>query len=333
MVYEGKPITPNAGKIWEMIERYKSKTLFLAPTAVRILKKTDYDGAYIKQHDLKSLELVSVLGERCDPSTIRWLHERLPNSLIMDNWWQTESGWPIAAKMCNRKTFGPVIPTLPGSCGRLVPGYDLRVLDDDGNEVGPNELGNIVVKQPLPPSFMQTLWRNDQGFIEKYLTEFPGYYDTSDSGFIDDKGYVHIMTRTDDVIKPAGHRVSTGSLEEAINEVNGVVESATVGFIEEIRGEIPLAFIVLKDEIMNDKNRQEIIKDQVSKKVRTNVGDFAKLHGVIIVGRLPKTRSGKILRGTIKKIVNGQPYTVPATIEDQAALDEIKQATQDFLKL
>lgn len=206
--------------------------------------------------------------------------------------------------MCNISRFGPVFPTLPGSAGRLVPGYDVRILDNNGSEVGPNELGNIVIKQPLPPSFMQTLWRNDQGFIDKYLSDFPGFYATSDTGYIDNRGYVHIMTRSDDVIKPAGHRISTGSLEEAINEVSGVVESATVGIIDEIRGEIPLAFIVLKDQCSNDKEERARIAKLVEKRVRENIGDFAKLRGAIVVHRLPKTRSGKILRGTIRKIVN-----------------------------
>lgn len=330
--FEGKPIVPNVGKTWDLIEKYKSKCLYIAPTGLRIIKKLDYDGEYIKKADLSCLESVSVVGERCDPDTIRWIHRHIPHVLINDTWWQTESGVPMCGNLLNIREFGPMYPTLPGSVTRPVPGYDIRIFDEENNEVGPGVLGKVVIKLPMPPSFMLTLWGNDEAFIAKYLAETPGYYTTGDAGNKDEHGYVHIMTRVDDVINTAGHRISTGRLEEAVNETPGIVESAVVGYNDELRGECPLAFIILKGANFRDRPEAELneFRLAVNNKVRGDVGAFAKLFGVIIVNRLPKTKSGKILRGTMKKIVNKWEWKVPATVDDPTTLDEIISSFEEF---
>jgi len=229
------------------------------------------------------------------------------------------------------KDFKQVFPTLPGSVTRPVPGYDVKIFDEGNVEVAPDTLGKVVIKLPLPPAFMLTLWGNDEAFIEKYLAETPGYYTTGDAGVIDSNGYIHIMTRTDDVINTAGHRISTGRLEEVVNEHDEVVESAVVGYNQEVRGECPLAFVILKGKgDQNDEQKAAIAKEIVGK-IRADVGAFAKLEGVIFVTKLPKTRSGKILRGTIKKIVNNVEYKPPATIDDPTALDMITEKKDAWL--
>jgi len=244
--FEGKPVVPNAGVIWDRVQKYKVTSLYMAPTGVRVIKKEDYEGEWVKKYDLSSLDGFLLVGERCDPDTILWMHRHLPHVKINDTWWQTETGWPITGNLLNIDEFGKIFPTLPGSVTKPVPGYDVRIFDEDNNEVDPGELGKVVIKMPLPPSFMLTLWGNDQAFIDKYLAETPGYYTTGDAGFKDANGYLHIMTRMDDVINTCGHRISTGRLEEVINDHESVVESAVIGFNEEIRGECPLAFVILK---------------------------------------------------------------------------------------
>lgn len=305
--YEGKPITPNAGALWRICEEYKVTSLYVAPTAVRVVKKDDYEGEFIKKYDISSVRTVGLVGERCDPDTVHWLHKHLPNVILNDTWWQTETGWPISANLCNLRDFKTVFPTLPGSVTKSVPGYDVRVFDEGNHPIAAGQLGKVVIKLPLPPSFMLTLWKNDEAFIHKYLSDTPGYYTTGDAGMIDAHGYLHIMTRMDDVINTAGHRISTGRLEEVINEHDMVVESAVIGFDHEIRGECPLAFVILKGkqgyEALSLEQRNNIQKE-IMAKVRTDVGAFCRLEGVIFLNKLPKTRSGKILRGTIRKISN-----------------------------
>lgn len=331
--FEGKPIVPDPGITWRICEEYKVTSLYWAPTAVRVVKKEDYDGEYVKKSDLSHLRTVCLVGERCDPDTIHWVHRHLPHCLINDTWWQTETGWPISANLLNLRDFKTVFPTLPGSVTRSVPGYQVEVFDEANHPVPVNTLGKVVIKQPLPPAFMLTLWGNDQAFIDKYLAETPGYYTTGDAGMIDDKGYLHIMTRVDDVINTAGHRLSTGRFEEVVNEHDKVVESAVVGFDHSIRGETPLAFVILKGsqgcEALSQEERDTIAKE-INAKVREDIGAFARLEGVLFLNKLPKTRSGKILRGTIRKISNCMPYNFPATIDDASTLDIIKDLVLDY---
>jgi len=244
--FEGKPVTPNAGVIWRVCEQYKVTSLYMAPTGVRVIKKEDYEGEYVKKFDVSSVRTVCLVGERCDPDTIHWVHRHLPNVLINDTWWQTETGWPISANLLNLADFNTVFPTLPGSVTRAVPGYEVKIFDEGNHPVEAGQLGKVVIKLPLPPAFMLTLWGNDQAFIDKYLHETPGYYTTGDAGMIDSRGYLHIMTRMDDVINTAGHRISTGRLEEVVNEHESVVESAVIGYDDSLKGECPLAFVILK---------------------------------------------------------------------------------------
>ena len=304
--FEGKPVVPNPGVIWDRVQRYQVTSLYMAPTGVRVIKKEDYDGEWIKKYDTSSIDGFLLVGERCDPDTIHWIHRHFPHVKINDTWWQTETGWPITGNLLNTREFGKIFPTLPGSVTKPVPGYDVRIFGEDNVELGPNELGKVVIKMPLPPSFMLTLWGNNQAFIEKYLAETPGYYTTGDAGIKDENGYLHIMTRMDDVINTAGHRISTGRLEEVVNEHDSVVESAVIGYDEEVRGECPLAFVILRGAGTSDKTPEQLesMKREINDKVRADVGAFARLIGVIFMEKLPKTRSGKILRGTIRKIAN-----------------------------
>jgi propionyl-CoA synthetase len=237
----------------------------MAPTAVRVIKKDDYDGDWIKKYDTSSINSLALVGERCDPDTIHWIHKHLPHVIINDTWWQTETGWPICCNLLNEKRWGKVYPTLPGSVTKAIPGYDVQILDDHNKQVEPNILGKVCIKMPLPPSFMLTLWGNDEAFIQKYLADAPGYYTTGDAGVIDEKGYLSIMTRVDDVINTCGHRISTGRLEEVINEHDLVVESAVVGYDEDIRGECPLAFVVLRGKGTEGMSEAEI--KQIANKI------------------------------------------------------------------
>ena len=330
--FEGKPVTPNPGVVWDRVQKYKVTSLYMAPTGVRVVKKEDYNGDWVKKYDTSSLHGFLLVGERCDPDTINWINRNFPDVLINDTWWQTETGWPISANLINISEYGKVFPTLPGSVTKPVPGYDVRIFDDSNKECKPNELGKVVIKMPLPPSFMLTLWGNDQAFIDKYLAETPGYYTTGDAGIKDEHGYIHIMTRVDDVINTCGHRISTGRLEEVINNHDDVVESAVIGFNEEVRGECPLAFVILKGKGTHGLSQYQInaIKQQINAKVREDVGAFARLIGVIFMDKLPKTRSGKILRGTIRKIANGAEWKMPATIDDTSSISAIVQASAEF---
>jgi len=333
--FEGKPITPDAGVCWRVCEQYKVTSLYMAPTGVRVIKKEDYEGTLVKKYDVSTVKSFCVVGERCDPDTIHWMHKHFPHVLINDTWWQTETGWPICANLLNLKDFDTVFPTLPGSVTTPVPGYEVKIFNDANEAVEANALGKVVIKLPLPPAFMLTLWGNDKAFIDKYLAETPGYYTTGDAGMIDEHGYLHIMTRVDDVINTAGHRISTGRLEEVVNEHDSVVESAVVGYNHYVRGECPLAFVILKGsggyEALSQEERDKIAKE-INMKVRSDVGAFCRLEGVLFVNKLPKTRSGKILRGTMKKIVNKQEYKTPATIDDMSTLDMITEKREEFLK-
>ena len=329
--FEGKAVTPTEkGACWERAERYKATGLYMAPTAVRVIKKLDYTGEYVRKSDLSTVKNFLLVGERCDPDTIHWLHKLLPHVYINDTWWQTETGHVIGGQLLNTDKYGPILPTLPGSVTKPTPGFDVKIFNEANEEVQANELGKVVIKLPMPPGFMLTLWGNDEAFIEKYLAETPGYYTTGDAGIIDEKGYIHIMTRMDDVINTSGHRISTGRLEEVINEHESVVESAVIGFDDPTRGECPLAFCCLKGDGVSSMDSKEIedLKKAIQTKVREDVGAFAKLIGVIFMEKLPKTRSGKILRGTIRKIANEAPWGMPATIDDVTSIEAIEEESK-----
>ena len=331
--FEGKPVVPNAGVIWRVVEEYGVNSLYQAPTGVRVIKKEDYDGEWVKKYDVSSIHGFLLVGERCDPDTIHWIRKHFPHVLINDTWWQTETGWPITGNLLNMNEWGKVYPTLPGSVTKAVHGYDVRIFNEQNEQCAPNQLGKVVIKMPMPPAFMLTLWGNDQAFIDKYLSDTPGYYTTGDAGVIDEKGYIHIMTRMDDVINTSGHRISTGRLEEVVNEHDAVVESAVIGYNDEVRGECPLAYIILRASGTERTEEQlEQIKKEVNDRVRRDVGAFARLCGVIIMQKLPKTRSGKILRGTIRKISNGEVVKMPPTIDDPTSIQAITDAAQKWLQ-
>ena len=289
--------------------------LFTAPTAFRAIKKEDPEGAYMRKHDLRNFRTLFLAGERCDPDTLLWARERLQVPVI-DHWWQTETGWPIAA---NCVGLG-MLPVKPGSPTKSVPGYDVRVLDEDNREVAPTTIGSIAIRLPLPPGCLPTLWNNDEGYVRSYMSRYPGYYLTADAGYKDEDGYLWVMGRTDDIINVAGHRLSTGAMEEVLASHPDVAECAVVGVADEIKGEIPLGLIVLKAGAQRPAGA---IADELVASVRERIGPVAAFRTAVVVQRLPKTRSGKILRGTIKKIADGKEYRVPPTIDDPASLDEI----------
>jgi propionyl-CoA synthetase len=322
ILYEGKPIfTPDAGAFWRLIEEYKIKTLFTAPTAYRAIKKEDPDGELVKKYDISSLKNVFSAGERLDEPTYNWINQVLGKPVI-DNWWQTETGWAIATNPMGIEQM----PTKPGSATYPSPGFDIRILDDNGNEVPTNTQGNIAVKLPLPPSCLTTIWGDKERFIKGYLSDFSGYYTSGDGGYFDDEGYLFVMGRTDDVINVAGHRLSTGEIEEVIASHNAVAECAVVGIDDALKGQIPLGFVVLKAGV--DITKEELAKELVAK-VRESIGAIVCYKETIILKRLPKTRSGKILRKTMMCIVDNKPYTMPATIDDPAILDEVKEALNE----
>jgi propionyl-CoA synthetase len=319
IVYEGKPVgTPDAGAFWRVISEHKVAVLFTAPTALRAVKRDDPQGNFIRKYDLSSLRTLFLAGERADPDTIMWAEEHLGIPVI-DHWWQTETGWAIAA---NPVGLGQ-LPVKRGSATVAMPGYDVQVLDDGGHPVESGKLGNIVVKLPLPPSCLPTLWHADERFAAGYLDEFPGYFKTSDAGYRDEDGYVFVMGRTDDVINVAGHRLATGAMEEVLASHKDVAECAVVGAFDILKGEVPVGFLVVKSGVVRDLAQ---IEREVVELVRQRIGPVAAFKTAVAVSRLPKTRSGKILRSTIKKIVDGQSYTMPATLEDPAALSEIQTA-------
>ncbi|NNL17246.1 MAG: propionyl-CoA synthetase [Boseongicola sp.] len=319
MMFEGKPVgTPDAGAFWRIIEEYKISSLFTAPTAFRAIKKEDSKGQLVKDYDLSCLRTVFLAGERADPDTIKWLQDML-NVPVIDHWWQTETAWAIAG---NPVGLGQ-LPVKIGSPTVAMPGYDIQVLSDEGEQVPAGTLGNIVVKLPLPPSCLPTLWNADARFREAYLDEFPGYYKTSDAGYVDEEGYLFIMARTDDIINVAGHRLSTGAMEEIIGKHPDVAECAVIGIADQLKGQLPAGFLILNSD--SDGSAEQIEKDVV-KMVRDEIGPVAAFKIALTVPRLPKTRSGKILRGTMQKIADGEQWNMPATIDDPAILDEIETA-------
>jgi len=314
--YEGKPImTPDAGAFWRVISEHKVKTLFTAPTAYRAIKKEDPNGELTKKYDLSSLVNVFSAGERLDAYTYQWINDVL-GVPVVDNWWQTETGWAIASNLIGIE----VMETKPGSATMPSPGFAIEILDDEGNRLE-NDEGNIAIKLPLPPSCLATIWGDTQRFVDGYLSDFPGYYTSGDGGYFDEDGYLFVMGRTDDVINVAGHRLSTGEIEECISSHPDIAECAVIGSHDDLKGQIPVGFIVLKAN--SDKDDETISKELVSL-VRDKIGPIVCYKDSHLVMRLPKTRSGKILRKTIKAIVDGNSYTVPATIDDPTSLDEIK---------
>jgi propionyl-CoA synthetase len=319
VLYEGKPVgTPDAGAFWRVIEQHKVNCLFTAPTAFRAIRREDPEGELLHQYDISSLQSLFLAGERCDPDTLHWAEKQLEVPVI-DHWWQTESGWAMASNPMGIES----LTIKAGSPTVAVPGYDIRVLDDEGNEVARGETGNIVVRLPLPPGTLPTLWGNQQRYFDTYLSRFEGHYLTGDAGMMDDEGYLWVMSRIDDVINVAGHRLSTGALEEALASNPVVAECAVIGVEDELKGEMPLGFVVLNSGVQTDVAN---LKKELIQTVRSQVGPIATPRDVLVVPRLPKTRSGKILRGTMRKIAEGQDYRVPATIEDPSVLEEIAAA-------
>ena len=316
IIYEGKPIgTPDAGAFWRVISQHGVKTLFTAPTAFRAIKKEDPDGELCKKYDLSKFEALYLAGERLDPDTYHWARELLKVPVI-DHWWQTETGWAIVADCRGIEEF----PVKPGSATKPVPGYDVRILDHQGRELGPNQEGNVVVKLPLPPGTLSSLWRDDEKFVKSYMSNFPGFYETSDGGYIDEDGYVFIMGRMDDVINIAGHRLSTGAMEEVIANHPHVAECAVFGVHDQLKGETPMGLVVLKAGVQCDAGE---LGRELAAMVREKIGPIACYKETCIVVNLPKTRSGKILRGTMRCIANGKKYRMPSTIMDASVLDEI----------
>jgi propionyl-CoA synthetase len=319
ILYEGKPVgTPDPGAFWRLAAQHGVNALFTAPTAFRAIKKEDPRGAYMAKHDLSRFRTLFLAGERCDPDTLLWARERLGVPVI-DHWWQTETGWPIAA---NCVGLG-MLPVKPGSPTKTVPGYDVRVLDEDNRELPAGQIGSIAIRLPLPPGCLPTLWNNDAGYQASYLAKHPGHYLTGDAGYQDEDGYLYIMSRVDDIINVAGHRLSTGGMEEVLASHPDVAECAVIGVADEIKGEVPVGFVVTKAGVERDDG--EVIRELIER-VRERIGPVAAFKTSIVVKRLPKTRSGKILRGTMKRIAEGADYTVPATIDDPAILGEIAEA-------
>ena len=319
ILFEGKPVgTPDAGTFWRVISEHGVVSLFTAPTAFRAIKGQDPNGEFIKQYDLSKFRTLFLAGERADPDTIHWAEDKLGVPVI-DHWWQTETGWTIAG---NPLGLGQ-LPIKYGSPTVPMPGYHMEVLNDEGEPLAAGELGNIVVKLPLPPSCFPTLWNAEARFQEAYLDEFPGYYKTSDAGYIDEDGYLFIMARTDDIINVAGHRLSTGGMEEVIAGHKDVAECAVIGIADEMKGQLPMGFLVLN---AGCNREHEEIKKEVIALVREKIGPIAAFKNATVVLRLPKTRSGKILRGTMQKIADGMEWKMPATIDDPAILDEITEA-------
>ena len=323
IIYEGKPVgTPDPGAFWRMISEYKITTLFTAPTAFRAIKKEDPEGEHIKPYDLSHFRALFLAGERCDPDTLAWAQQHL-NVPVIDHWWQTETGWSIAANCLGIEQ----IPIKPGSPGRAVVGYDVQVLDEHHNEVPAGEMGDICIKLPLPPSCLPSLWNADQRFIDSYLSQHSGYYTTGDAGFIDEDGYIFVMSRTDDIINVAGHRLSTGGMEEVLASHPDIAECAVVGVKDAMKGQLPMGFVVLKATANRDEAE---LSAELIKLVREQIGPVAAFKLALVVKRLPKTRSGKILRGVMAKLADGTPFNMPATIDDPIILDELKQKLQSI---
>lgn len=316
LMYEGKPVgTPDAGAFWRVIEEYKVKTLFTAPTALRAIKKQDVAGEYIGKYDLSSLKALYLAGERADPDTIKWAEQNLKVPVI-DHWWQTETGWAIAANPMGIEN----LPLKYGSATKAMPGYEIVIVDDEGEPVANGVTANILIKRPMPPGCLPTLWQADAVMHEKYFANFEGYYETSDAGYVDDDGYLFIMARTDDIINVAGHRLSTGAMEEVIAGHKDVAECAVIGIADKLKGQNPIGLLILNDGV--SKSHDEIA-DECRLMVREAIGPVAAYRTSIVVERLPKTRSGKILRATLRKIADGEDYKMPATIDDPEILVEL----------
>ncbi len=319
VLYEGKPVgTPDPGAFWRVISEHNVKSLFTAPTAFRAIKKEDPTGEYVKKYDLSGLETLFLAGERCDPDTLAWAQQHLGVPVI-DHWWQTETGSSICANYAGIE----LLPIKPGSPTKPAPGYHLKVLDNDGNECKPGEIGALVAESPLPPGSFTTLWNAPERFESAYFETFPGHYETGDAGYIDEDGYVFVMARTDDVINVAGHRLSTGAMEEALSGHPDVAECAVMGAADELKGQLPVGLLVLN---ANTEKSDADICTEVIKRVREEIGPVAAFKNVVVVKRLPKTRSGKILRATMRSIADGTDYKMPATIDDPAILDEVTEA-------
>ena len=319
VLYEGKPVgTPDAGAFWRVISEHSVSTLFTAPTAFRGIRQQDPDGDHIDRYDLSGFRALFLAGERCDPETLRWAEDKLGVPVI-DHWWQTETGWPIAANCLGIER----LPIVPGSPTRPVPGWDVRAVDSDGQEVPSGQIGALVLKLPMPPGSSPTLWKADGRFREVYLSTFPGYYQTADAGYVDENGYLFVMSRTDDIINTAGHRLSTGAMEEVLAAHPDVAETAVIGVADELKGQVPVGFLVLKSGV--EREHEEIVAEVVQL-VRERIGPVASFKAAVVVERLPKTRSGKILRGTMRRIADGDEYTTPATIDDPVILEEMEDA-------
>ncbi len=321
VIYEGKPVgTPDAGAFWRVISEHDVSVMFTAPTAFRAIKRVDSDAEFLKKYDMSRFRALFLAGERCDPDTLNWAVDILGVPVI-DHWWQTETGWAIAANCIGLEQ----LPVKPGSPTKAVPGYDVQILDEDGREQKAGEIGRIMIKLPLAPGCLPTLWQNDDRYVESYLSAQPGYYLTGDAGMKDEDGYLFIMSRIDDIINVAGHRLSTGGMEEVLASHPDVAECAVIGVADQLKGELPVGLVVLKSGVSHS---HEEIAGQLVALVREKIGPVAAFKKVAVVERLPKTRSGKILRGTMKRIADGQEYKMPATIDDPAILSEIDEALQ-----
>ncbi len=322
VLFEGKPVgTPDAGVYWRVASQHDVACLFTAPTAFRAIKREDPDGLLIKRYDLTRFRTLFLAGERTDPDTLAWAQEKL-NVPVIDHWWQTETGWPICANCVGLE----MMPVKPGSVGRPVAGWHVEVLDPRGRPVKAGEMGSIVCKLPLPPGTLPTLWNADARYEQAYLSDFPGYYKTADAGFIDEDGYLYVMTRTDDVINVAGHRLATGAMEEVVSSHRDVAECAVIGIADALKGQVPVGFVVLKAGV--PESRHGDIVTEVIQLIRERIGPVAGFKTAMIVKRLPKTRSGKVLRSTMRKIADAQSYEMPATIDDPAVLAEIEEAVR-----
>jgi propionyl-CoA synthetase len=322
VLFEGKPVgTPDAGVYWRVASQHGVVCLFTAPTAFRAIKRDDPKGSLVTGYDLSALRTLFLAGERTDPDTLAWAEDRLKVPVI-DHWWQTETGWPICANCVGIER----LPVKPGSATRPVAGWDVQVVDPNGRPVGAGEMGSLVCRLPLPPGTLTTLWNADARYQQTYLSEYPGYYKTADAGFIDEDGYVHVMTRTDDVINIAGHRLATGAVEEVLSSHPDVAECAVIGIEDDLKGQLPLGFVVLKAGV--PEARHAGIVSEVVQLVRERIGPVAAFKTAMVVKRLPKTRSGKILRSTMRRIADGQTYEIPATIDDPAVLPEIEEAVR-----
>ena len=322
IVFEGKPIkTPDSSTFWRVIAEHKVSAMFTAPTAIRAIKKEDPNGEFIKQYDISSLRTQFLAGERCDVATLEWYQKHIPIPAI-DHWWQTESGWPMIANMMGIE----YLPIKPGSSGKAVSGYNIQILGENGQELGPNEEGYVVIKLPLPPGTLLDIWNDNERFQVGYLTKFPGYYFSGDGGFKDEDDYIFITGRVDDVINVAGHRLSTAEMEEIVASHQAVAECAVIGINDELKGQIPLALVVTKfgENIEHFQLQYEIVQ-----LVREKIGAVASLRDVVLVQRLPKTRSGKILRKLLRSIADGENFQIPSTIDDEAIIDEVRD---EFVK-